>query len=314
MNTLNTSMIFRGSESLARDTRLVCGLLEKLRGGLLEMRLPNGSSTLFGDGEHGVVMHVRDESVFSMVLARGDIGLAESYLDGHWDSPDITGLLALLARNRDVLKRAVYGSWHELLAARVRHWLNRNSRIGSKRNIMAHYDLGNDFYRLWLDPSMSYSAAIYRAGDDGSLEAAQHAKYRRILSRLKARPGQHVLEIGCGWGGFAEMAVAAGLQVSGITLSPAQLAWAEAGRQGDHPEHYHSRRPVRQLPQGDRLHPATRFPRRHAAIAPGFSRRRRAPGPGRPRRIRFRDRLRPDAGRVAPCFRGQVAANCRTRF
>ena len=114
------------------------------------------------------------------------MGLAESYLDGHWDSPDITGLLALLARNRDVLKRAVYGSWHELLAARVRHWLNRNSRIGSKRNIMAHYDLGNDFYRLWLDPSMSYSAAIYRAGDDGSLEAAQHAKYRRILNRLKA--------------------------------------------------------------------------------------------------------------------------------
>ena len=101
MNTLNTSMIFRGSESLARDTRLVCGLLEKLRGGLLEMRLPNGSSTLFGDGEHGVVMHVRDESVFSMVLARGDIGLAESYLDGHWDSPDITGLLTLLARNRE---------------------------------------------------------------------------------------------------------------------------------------------------------------------------------------------------------------------
>ena len=227
MNTLNTSMILRGSENLARDTRLVCGLLEKLRGGLLEIRLPNGSSTLFGDGEHGVVMHVRDESVFSMVLARGDIGLAESYLDGHWDSPDIAGLLALLARNRDVLKRAVYGSWHELLAARVRHWLNRNSRIGSKRNIMAHYDMGNDFYRLWLDPSMSYSAAIYRAGDDGSLEAAQHAKYRRILSRLKARPGQHVLEIGCGWGGFAEMAVAAGLQVTGITLSPAQLAWGQ---------------------------------------------------------------------------------------
>lgn len=227
MNTLNTSMILRGSEYLARDTRLVCALLEKLQGGLLEIRLPNGTSALFGDGEHGVVMHVSNESVFSMVLTRGDIGLAEAYLDGYWDSPDITGLLTLLARNREVLRRAVYGSWGNLLGARVRHWLNRNSRKGSKRNIMAHYDLGNDFYRLWLDPTMSYSAAIYRENDDGSLEAAQHAKYRRILSRLKAGPGEHVLEIGCGWGGFAETAVAAGLQVTGLTLSPAQLEWAQ---------------------------------------------------------------------------------------
>ena len=223
---MNHTMILRGSESQARDTRLIFDLLENLRGGLLEIRLPDGSSALFGDGEHGVTMHVRDESVFGRVLARGDIGLAEAYLDGLWDSPDITGLLTLLARNRDALGKAVYGSWPRLLAARVRHWLNRNSRTGSQRNIMAHYDLGNDFYKLWLDPSMSYSAAIYRDADDGSLEAAQHAKYRRILQRLKAEPGEQVLEIGCGWGGFAELAVEQGLAVTGLTLSPAQLAWA----------------------------------------------------------------------------------------
>ena len=92
---------------------------------------------------------------------------------------------------------------------------------------MAHYDLGNDFYRLWLDPGMSYSAAIYRATDAGDLETAQRAKYRRILRRLHAGAGQSVLEIGCGWGGFAEIAVAEGLQVTGLTLSPAQLEWAQ---------------------------------------------------------------------------------------
>jgi cyclopropane-fatty-acyl-phospholipid synthase len=209
-----------------RDTRLVFALLEKLTGGLLEIRLPNGSCALFGDGEHGITMQVHDEATFAMVLARGDIGLAEAYIDGYWDSPDITGLLMLLTNNRAVLQKAVYGSWRNLLAARVRHWLNRNSKAGSKRNIMAHYDLGNDFYRLWLDPSMSYSAAIYREVDDGSLEMAQHAKYERILNHLKARAGQRVLEIGCGWGGLAELAVDSGLQVTGLTLSPAQLAWA----------------------------------------------------------------------------------------
>jgi len=224
---MNNTMTLRGSDSPARDTRLVLALLEKLQGGMLEVRLPDGSNRLFGAGEHGVTLQVHDEAMFSQVLARGDIGLAEAYLDGHWDSPDVTGLLTLLARNREVLKKAVYGSWRNLLAARAHHWLNSNSRAGSKRNIMAHYDLGNDFYKLWLDPGMSYSSALYRAVDGDDLETAQRAKYRRILRRLHADPGQSVLEIGCGWGGFAEIAVEEGLQVTGLTLSPAQLEWAQ---------------------------------------------------------------------------------------
>ncbi len=225
-NAINSAMTLRSAENLRRDTRLVFDLLENLQGGLLEVRLPGGDSRQFGAREHGVTLQVHDEAMFSQVLARGDIGLAEAYLDGLWDSPDITGLLTLLAQNRDVLRRAVYGRWRHLLAARVRHWLNRNSRAGSKRNIMAHYDLGNSFYQLWLDPSMSYSSALYGATRSGGLEAAQHAKYRRILSRLAAEPGQSVLEIGCGWGGFAEMAVQQGLAVTGLSLSPAQLDWA----------------------------------------------------------------------------------------
>ena len=226
MNKLESTLALTGNGRLRRDTRLVFELLEKIRGGLLEIRLPDGARFLFGEGEPGVTMQVNDETVFARVLAKGDIGLAEAYLDGEWDSPDVTALLALLARNRDALRDAVYGSWRQLLAARLRHWFNRNSRAGSKRNIMAHYDLGNDFYRLWLDPSMSYSSALFDGTSDQPLQAAQDAKYRRILSRLAAEPGQRVLEIGCGWGGFAEMATHDGLAVTGLTLSPAQLAWA----------------------------------------------------------------------------------------
>jgi cyclopropane-fatty-acyl-phospholipid synthase len=223
---MNNALTLRDTGHLARDTRLVFELLENVHGGMLEIRLPDGSSQLFGEGEHGATMNVHDEAMFSQVLARGDIGLAEAYLDGHWDSPDVTGLLTLLTRNHQALKKAIYGSWRNLLVARLRHWLNRNSRTGSKRNIMAHYDLGNDFYRLWLDPGMSYSSALYRAVDAGDLESAQRAKYSRLLRRLHAEPGQSVLEIGCGWGGFAEIAVHEGLQVTGLTLSPAQLEWA----------------------------------------------------------------------------------------
>ncbi len=227
MNQLESTLALTGNGRLRRDTQLVFALLEKIRGGLLEVRLPDGARFLFGEGEPGVTLQVNDEVLFSRVLSRGDIGLAEAYLDGAWDSPDVTALLTLLARNRDALRDAVYGSWRQLLAARLRHWFNRNSRAGSKRNIMAHYDLGNDFYRLWLDPGMSYSAALFDGIHDQPLQAAQDAKYRRILERLSSEKGQRVLEIGCGWGGFAEMATHGGLAVTGLTLSPAQLAWAQ---------------------------------------------------------------------------------------
>ena len=227
MNTMILRQAERQSASLSRDSKLVMQLLEKIQFGRLELRLPDGSCQVFGEGEHGVSLHVHDEVMFSQILARGDIGLAEAYIDGAWDAPDLTGVMTLLAKNRDALRTAVYGRWQSLLLARIRHWLNNNSKTGSRKNIMAHYDLGNDFYKLWLDPSMSYSSALYRAVDGGDLESAQRAKYRRILRRLKAEPAESILEIGCGWGGFAELAVEEGLKVTGLTLSPAQLAWAQ---------------------------------------------------------------------------------------
>ena len=226
MNNSLTLPTERFARPQSRDTRTTLRMLEKLQGGLLEVQLPDGARQVFGDGLPGVTLQVHDEAMFGHILARGDIGLAESYLDGQWDAPDLTAFLSLLASNRAQLKKAVYGSWPALLSARLQHMLNRNSKAGSKRNIMAHYDLGNAFYRLWLDPTMSYSAAIYAHGND-CLQTAQIAKYRRILDRLQTEPGQRVLEIGCGWGGFAEIADRAGLKLTGLTLSPAQLEWAQ---------------------------------------------------------------------------------------
>lgn len=214
--------------ALPRRARAALRLLEGLRGGSLELTLPGGPRQRFGDGPHQAAMEVADWGVFDAVLARGDIGLAEAWIDGRCDSPDPAALLTLLAENRDALARALYGSAWSLIGARLRHAFNANTRAGSKRNILAHYDLGNDFYRLWLDPGMSYSSALYDGEAPRPLQDAQEAKNRRILARLQARPGQRVLEIGCGWGGFAELAARDGLHVHGITLSPAQLDYARA--------------------------------------------------------------------------------------
>ena len=229
MNTLvNTLSLPQPTRAgLPASARPLLRLLERLDGGSLELSLPDGSCRIFaGAGPRHAAMDIRDWALFDAVLARGDIGLAEAWLDGQWESPDPAALLTLLAENRDALARALYGSAWSLFGARLRHAFNANTRAGSRRNILAHYDLGNDFYRLWLDPGMSYSSALYEGDPQRPLQEAQEAKNRRILSKLQATPGQRVLEIGCGWGGFAELAARDGLAVHGITLSPSQLAYA----------------------------------------------------------------------------------------
>ncbi len=230
MNALQNTLIISPSVTngrYPRNARAVLNLLEKIRHGTLEVHLPDGSHRCCGNGGTSVTLAINNWQVFDQILERGDVGFAEAWIDGDWTTPDLPALLTLLANNRDALSHAVYGQWWSLLSARVRHLFNDNSRSGSKRNIMAHYDLGNDFYKLWLDPTMSYSSAIFSGDAERSMESAQLAKYRRILRRLNARPGQRVLEIGCGWGGFAEVAAReAGLEVFGVTLSPAQLDYA----------------------------------------------------------------------------------------
>ncbi|MBK7674816.1 MAG: class I SAM-dependent methyltransferase [Candidatus Accumulibacter sp.] len=231
MNALENTLTLptRSTERrLPRSARVVLALLEKIAQGTLEVRLPDGSQQRFGQpGQHDAMLEIDAWSVFDSVLERGDVGFAEAWINGDWRSPDLTALLTMLANNRHAISGAVYGQWWGLLTARLRHFLNANTRAGSRRNIMAHYDLGNDFYRLWLDPTMSYSSALYSTAAPRAVAAAQVAKYRRILHRLDARPGQRVLEIGCGWGAFAETAAReAGLEVVGLTLSPAQLQFA----------------------------------------------------------------------------------------
>lgn len=209
------------------EEKMVLHLLSQVALGAVTIQLPRGDSVRLGPGDHPVIWNIHDDDVFSEVLAAGDIGLGESWMRGGWGTDDLTGLLTFLARNRDALGKAVYGHPLRLLGHRLWHRFRVNTRAGSRRNIAAHYDLGNDFYRLWLDESMSYSAALFGDAPQMDLAAAQRMKYLRILDRLDPRPGDRILEIGCGWGGFAEVAAQDyGCRVEGITLSSAQLAFA----------------------------------------------------------------------------------------
>ncbi|MBH9551695.1 SAM-dependent methyltransferase [Inhella gelatinilytica] len=208
--------------------RTVFKLLQRLQYGSLDLQLPDGSTLHAGQPLHPrAAMGIHDWALAQATLQRGDIGFAESYVEGHWSSPDLAALLTLFLRNRNALESAIYGRWWGALAYRIKHWLNRNNKAGSRRNIVAHYDLGNAFYKLWLDPSMNYSSAWFEGGRGMSLQAAQHAKMDRALQELRLAPGQRLLEIGCGWGAIAERATRHyGLQVTGITLSDEQLAYA----------------------------------------------------------------------------------------
>jgi cyclopropane-fatty-acyl-phospholipid synthase len=231
MNVMENTLTLPATSAarrVPRSARVLLALLERIEHGTLELRLPDGSRQRFGEaGPTAANLEIATWTVFDSVLERGDVGFAEAYLAGDWHSSDLATLLSLLASNRQALTRALYGQWWGLLSARLRHLLNANTRSGSRRNIMAHYDLGNEFYQLWLDPTMSYSSALYSSDSPRALASAQLAKYRRILHRLDACPGQRVLEIGCGWGAFAETAAReAGLEVLGLTLSPAQREFA----------------------------------------------------------------------------------------
>lgn len=212
-----------------RAAQMALRLMERLERGTLELVLPDGSHRRFG-GSQGprAALHLHDWHLCGAALKSGDIGFAESFIDGHWSTPDLPALLRLMIANREQVESVIYGSWWGALLYRLRHLLNRNTRTGSRKNIHAHYDLGNEFYRLWLDPTMNYSGAWFNGDLAQPLEQAQHAKVRRALAAAGVQPGARILEIGCGWGALAETA-ARDLQarVTGVTLSTEQLAWAQ---------------------------------------------------------------------------------------
>jgi len=207
--------------------RFILQLLAKLQHGTLHMELPDGATIRFGDDTYPVTLRLHNWSMCDAVLRSGDIGFAETYINGSWTTDNLTGLIELFIRNRQAFESIMYGKWWGKLLYRMRHVLNRNSRTGSRKNIHAHYDIGNEFYRLWLDPSMTYSSAVFSKEHDYSLHEGQLAKYRRVLKQLNISSGARILEIGCGWGGFAEIAAKESkAHIRGLTLSTEQLEFA----------------------------------------------------------------------------------------
>ena len=196
--------------------------------GTLTLVFPDRSERVYATTKSGpsATIEIHRGRAVWRVLMGGKLGFAEAFMDGDWSSPDLTQVIAFGLANQEGLGAALRPSWLVRAIAAAQHWSRANTRVGSRRNIAHHYDLGNDFFEQWLDETMTYSSAIF-AASGMSLAEGQREKYRRILTSLNLRPGDRILEIGCGWGGFAEMAAAeAGVSVTGITLSRAQAQFA----------------------------------------------------------------------------------------
>lgn len=204
------------------------GIAEKLQCGRLTIIAPNGTAREFRGTIQGpsATLQLNTLRAVRRFAIGGSLGFAEAYLDGDWDSPDLPRLLELLVLNEEAYREQFYGrGWFQWLA-RLRHLFRPNSKRGSRKNILAHYDLGNRFYQKWLDPSMTYSSARF-AEPNVTLEEAQVAKYESLAKKLALRSDHHVLEIGCGWGGFAEFAAReVGAKITAITISDQQHAFA----------------------------------------------------------------------------------------
>jgi cyclopropane-fatty-acyl-phospholipid synthase len=216
----------------SRTPRMFAMLLRLLAAnwtfGRLMVQLPNGENHVLRGKQPGPsgLMIVKDYRFARRVLAAGDIGFAEGYMAGEWESPHLAALLEALVDNYDHIRRLFDGNWLMMAVNWVAHRSNRNSRTGSKRNIHAHYDLGNAFYSSWLDGTMTYSSARFTREDE-TLEAGQREKYAALARMMDLKSGMSVLEIGCGWGGFAEFAAREiGADVTGITLSKEQHDFA----------------------------------------------------------------------------------------
>jgi cyclopropane-fatty-acyl-phospholipid synthase len=232
-NTLANS----GSFSLPRGTpaaaRTVFKLLQRLRHGSLTVQLPYGRMQRFGgEALPHATLALHNWNGCAAALKSGDIGFAESFIAGDWSTPNLTELLRVLVKNRAEVDAVIYGSWAGRLFYRIKHLLHRNTRANSQKNIHAHYDLGNGFYGLWLDETMNYSSALFHGEMAQPMAAAQDAKVRRALTEAAVKPGDRVLEIGCGWGALAEMATTEmNASITGVTLSTEQLAFAKARMQ-----------------------------------------------------------------------------------
>ena len=218
-----------GQTGLPRYFARSFAMLSGMGAGRLDVMLPDGRVFRAEGPEPGYVaeVHIHNPDCFARLVREGDLGFSEAYLDGWWSTPDLQALLDLVHDRNEVLFDGFPGMGLVRMYERVRHALRGNSKRQARRNISYHYDLGNSFYGLWLDDTMTYSSAIFDSGQE-SLERAQTRKYASMVDQMGARPGDHILEIGCGWGGFAEYAAKErGLRVTGLTISEEQFKYAQ---------------------------------------------------------------------------------------
>jgi cyclopropane-fatty-acyl-phospholipid synthase len=209
---------------------MVLRVASRLEWGTVAVILPSGEAVKLAGRDPGRtgVLVVKNLRFARRVLSGGGVGFAEGYLAGDWDSPDMSVLLEVFARNAERIQDFFEGKTVARTMSRLLHFFNSNTKRQARKNIEFHYDLGNDFYKEWLDPTMTYSSAKFERPDQG-LSEAQTNKYRALAERLGLRPEHSVLEIGCGWGGFAEYAAKnIGCRVTGLTISKEQLDFARA--------------------------------------------------------------------------------------
>jgi cyclopropane-fatty-acyl-phospholipid synthase len=219
-----------GQAGLPRYFAQVYRVASRLQNGRLDFVLADGRRFRADSGRAGPVAEITvvDGDIFARLIREGDLGFCEAYLEGGWTTPDLQAFMDLVHADNYEIYDGFPGMGFVRIFERLRHSLRANSRRQARKNIAYHSDLGNDFYQLWLDDTMTYSSALFRNGQE-SLEAAQRAKYASMVDRIGAKPGEHVLEIGCGWGGFAEYAARErGLRVTGLTISQAQHDYARA--------------------------------------------------------------------------------------
>jgi cyclopropane-fatty-acyl-phospholipid synthase len=219
----------KNQTDLPRYFSPVFQLAKTIQNGRLDFVLPDGRTFRAQAPNPGPVaeLHIHNTDTFTRLIREGDLGFCDAYLDGWWSSPDLQAFLDFLHADNQELYEGFPGMFFVRAYERLRHWMNSNTKRQAKKNISYHYDLGNDFYGLWLDDTMTYSSALFKTGQE-SLEQGQIQKYESMVDQMGAKPGDHVLEIGCGWGGFAEYAaMERGLRVTGLTISEEQLKFAK---------------------------------------------------------------------------------------
>jgi len=218
----------RGQKDLPRYFGPVFDLVCNLRRGRMDFVLADGRVFRAEGAEPGyqTVLEVRHPEVFTRLIREGDLGFSEAYLDGWWTTPDLQAFMDFVHDQSDTVSDNFVGYALVLAWEKLRFWLQSNTKKQARKNISYHYDLGNDFYRLWLDDTMTYSSALFKTGQE-SLEKAQTQKYEAMVDQMGVKEGDHVLEIGCGWGGFAEYAAGTrGLNVTCLTISQEQYKYA----------------------------------------------------------------------------------------